>query len=111
MQERKERGDYKTRAYFLIKEALLASGGEHLRADDIYTVLHAKGEHIGLTTVYRQLSRLCDEGFARKIATERMIEEAERLGADAIVAARFTTSSIMQSAAEIMVYGTAVKFR
>ena len=70
MQERKERGDYKTRAYFLIKEALLASGGEHLRADDIYTVLHAKGEHIGLTTVYRQLSRLCDEGFARKIATE-----------------------------------------
>ena len=48
---------------------------------------------------------------ARKIATERMIEEAERLGADAIVAARFTTSSIMQSAAEIMVYGTAVKFR
>lgn len=48
---------------------------------------------------------------ARKIATERMVEEANRLGADAIICTRFATSSIMQSAAEIMVYGTAVKFR
>ena len=48
---------------------------------------------------------------ARKIATDRMIEEAEKLGADAIVCARFGTSSIMQGAAEIMAYGTAVKFR
>ena len=48
---------------------------------------------------------------ARKIATERMIAEAERLGADAVVSVRFATSSIMQSAAEIMIYGTAVKFR
>lgn len=48
---------------------------------------------------------------ARSIAVERMIAEAEKLGADAIVCARFATSSIMQSAAEIMAYGTAVKFR
>ena len=48
---------------------------------------------------------------ARRIATERMVDEANRLGADAIVCMRFTTSSIMQSAAEIMAYGTAVKFR
>ena len=48
---------------------------------------------------------------ARKIAMDRMIEEAKQLGADAIVSVRFTTSSIMQSAAEIMAYGTAVKFR
>ena len=48
---------------------------------------------------------------ARRIATERMVEEASRLGADAIVCMRFATSSIMQSAAEIMEYGTAVKFR
>ncbi len=40
-----------------------------------------------------------------------MIEEAERLGADAIVCVRFGTSSIMQGAAEIMAYGTAVKFK
>ena len=48
---------------------------------------------------------------ARRIATERMVDEANRLGADAIVCMRFTTSSIMQSAAEIMAYGTAVKFK
>ena len=48
---------------------------------------------------------------ARRIATDRMVEEANRLGADAIVCMRFATSSIMQSAAEIMAYGTAVKFR
>ena len=48
---------------------------------------------------------------AREIATNRMIEEAERLGADAIVCVRYNTSSIMQSAAEIMAYGTAVKFK
>ncbi len=48
---------------------------------------------------------------ARKIATDRMIAEAEKLGADAIVCFRYSTSSIMQSAAEIMAYGTAVKFR
>lgn len=48
---------------------------------------------------------------ARQIALDRMIGEAEQLGADAIVCARFGTSSIMQGAAEIMAYGTAVKFR
>ncbi|MBR2660521.1 MAG: YbjQ family protein [Clostridia bacterium] len=48
---------------------------------------------------------------ARKIATDRMVAEAEQLGADAIVCTRYGTSSIMQGAAEIMVYGTAVKFR
>ena len=48
---------------------------------------------------------------ARQIATERMTEEAKRLGADAIVGARYATSAIMQSAAEVMAYGTAVKFK
>ncbi len=48
---------------------------------------------------------------ARSIAVQRMTDEAEKLGADAIVCVRFATSSIMQSAAEIMAYGTAVKFR
>ena len=47
---------------------------------------------------------------ARDIATERMIEEAEKLGADAIINVRYATSAIMQGAAEVMVYGTAVKF-
>ncbi|MCR4876828.1 MAG: YbjQ family protein [Clostridiales bacterium] len=48
---------------------------------------------------------------ARSIAVDRMVSEARALGADAIVCTRFATSSIMQSAAEIMAYGTAVKFR
>ena len=48
---------------------------------------------------------------AREIATQRMIEEAKELGADAIVSVRYASSSIMQSAAEIMVYGTAVRLR
>ena len=48
---------------------------------------------------------------ARQIATERMVDEAMRLGADAIVGARYATSAIMQSAAEVMAYGTAVKLK
>lgn len=47
---------------------------------------------------------------ARDIATERMKEEAKKLGADAIINVRYATSAIMQGAAEVMVYGTAVKF-
>lgn len=49
-------------------------------------------------------------GKARDLATSRMVAEAESLGADAIVAMRYSSSSIMQSAAEVMAYGTAVKF-
>ncbi|QEK13020.1 YbjQ family protein [Crassaminicella thermophila] len=47
---------------------------------------------------------------ARAIATKRMVEEAEELGADGIVNIRYATSAIMQGAAEVIVYGTAVKF-
>ena len=46
---------------------------------------------------------------ARDIAIERMIKNAEELEADAIVGVRFTTSAIMSGAAELLVYGTAVK--
>ncbi len=47
---------------------------------------------------------------ARALATERMIEEAEKLKADAVVSVRYATSAVMQGAAEVIVYGTAVKF-
>ena len=47
----------------------------------------------------------------RAIATDRMVAEADRMGADAIVGVRFSSASIMQSVTEIMVYGTAVKFQ
>lgn len=48
---------------------------------------------------------------ARSLATKRMTEEAESLGADAVVNIRYASSSVMQGAAEIMAYGTAVKFK
>jgi len=47
---------------------------------------------------------------ARAIATKRMVAEAEALGADAIVNIRYASSAVMQGAAEVIVYGTAVKF-
>ena len=47
---------------------------------------------------------------AREIATARMIEDAMRYGADAVVNVRYTTSSVMQGASEILATGTAVKF-
>ena len=46
---------------------------------------------------------------ARQIATKRMVDEAEALGADAIVGVRYGSSAVMQGAAEVMAYGTAVK--
>ena len=48
---------------------------------------------------------------ARALATKRMVEEAEALGADAIVNIRYASSSVTQGAAEVIVYGTAVKCR
>ena len=47
---------------------------------------------------------------ARAMATRRMVEEAEALGADAVINVRFASSAVMQGAAEVIAYGTAVKF-
>ena len=47
---------------------------------------------------------------ARALATKRMVEEATSLGADAVVGIRYSSAAIMQGAAEVMAYGTAVKF-
>ena len=48
-------------------------------------------------------------GESREQAIDRMIEEADSLGADAIIGVRFQTSMVMQGAAEMLCYGTAVK--
>ncbi|MFQ5760698.1 MAG: YbjQ family protein [Acidiferrobacterales bacterium] len=48
---------------------------------------------------------------SREQAIDRMVAEAERLGADAIVCMRFTTSPVMQGSAELLAYGTAVEIR
>ncbi len=47
---------------------------------------------------------------ARALATQRMVLEAQNLGADAIVNIRYASSAIMQGAAEVIAYGTAVRF-
>ncbi|MBO5339672.1 MAG: YbjQ family protein [Oscillospiraceae bacterium] len=60
------------------------------------------GEIVGYTQMLTE---------ARQIATKRMVDEAEALGADAIVNIRYGSSSVMQGAAEVIVYGTAVKFK
>ena len=48
---------------------------------------------------------------ARGIATKRMVDAAEALNADAVVGLRYASSSVMQGAAEVIAYGTAVKFK
>lgn len=59
------------------------------------------GEIVGYTEMLTE---------ARQIATKRMVDEAEALGADAVINIRYGSSSVMQGAAEIVVYGTAVKY-
>ena len=48
---------------------------------------------------------------ARQIATKRMVDEAEAMGADAVICVRYGSASLMSSAAEVVAYGTAVKFK
>ena len=60
------------------------------------------GEIVGYTEMLTE---------ARQIATKRMVDEAQALGADAVVNVRFGSSSVMQGAAEVIAYGTAVKLR
>ena len=48
---------------------------------------------------------------ARQIATKRMVDEAEALGADAVINVRYGSASVMQGAAEVIAYGTAVRYK
>ena len=59
------------------------------------------GEIVGYTEMLNE---------ARQIATKRMVDEANALGADAVINIRFGSSAVMQGAAEVIAYGTAVKF-
>ena len=60
------------------------------------------GEIVGYTEIIMS---------ARQIATKRMVDEAENLGADAIIGVRYGSSQVMNGAAEIIAYGTAVKLK
>jgi uncharacterized protein YbjQ (UPF0145 family) len=48
---------------------------------------------------------------ARALSTKRMVEDAKAMGADAIVNIRYASASVMSGAAEVLAYGTAVRFR
>ena len=66
------------------------------------------GKDIDTLSLQLHVTKMLNE--ARALATKRMVEEAEGMKADAVVNIRYATSAIMQGAAEVMVYGTAVKF-
>ncbi len=80
--------------------------GSTVRARNIGRDIFAGLKNIvgGEISEYTQL--LAD---AREQALQRMLQDAEKLGANAVVNVRFTTSQVMQGAAEMLVYGTAVK--
>ena len=46
---------------------------------------------------------------ARKLATDKMVKNAQQMGADAVICVRYSSSEVMQGAAEVLVYGTAVR--
>ena len=59
------------------------------------------GEIVGYTEMLNE---------ARQIAVKRMVDEAKKLGADAVVGVRYGSSQVMSGAAEVIAYGTAVKY-
>ena len=89
----------------VIKETLGLVRGNTIRSRNIGRDIMAAFKNIvgGEITDYTKMM-----AEAREQATDRMIEEAKGKGANAVVAVRFTTTSIMQAAAELLVYGTAV---
>ena len=91
-----------------------------------YTITHTLGTVIGNTIRARHIGKDISAMLrsivggeikeytgmlaeSREQSIQRMIEKAEEMGADGIVGVRFQTSMIMQSTAELLVYGTAVK--
>ena len=74
----------------------------HMGKDIAQSFKHLVG---GELTAYNEMMN-----EARAIATKRMVAEAEAMGADAVVNIRYASSAVMQGAAEVIAYGTAVKF-
>lgn len=82
--------------------------GSTIQSRDVCTDIAQSFQHFagGELKAYNEMM---DE--ARALATKRMVQEAESMNADAVVNIRYMTSSVMQGAAEVIAYGTAVKFR
>jgi len=89
-----------------IKESLGLVQGNTIRAKHIGKDIMAAFRNIVGGEIKEYTEALSE---ARESAIKRMIKEAEKLEADAIVCVRFTTSQVMSGAAELLAYGTAVK--
>ncbi|KPK84565.1 MAG: hypothetical protein AMS27_09535 [Bacteroides sp. SM23_62_1] len=92
----------------VIKETLGIARGSTVRARNIGRDIFAGLKNLVGGEISEYTKLLAD---AREEAIARMIRDAERLGADAVVNLRFTTSMVMQGCSEIMAYGTAVKLQ
>ena len=88
-----------------IKTSLGLARGNTIRARHVGRDIAAALRHI-VGGEIRDYTKMMAE--AREQALDRLIEEAESLGANAVINVRFTTSMIMQGASEILAYGTAV---
>ena len=91
-----------------VKEALGLVRGNTIQAKHIGKDIVAGFRQV-VGGEIREYTEMLSE--AREIALKRMIEKAEKLGADAVINVRFMTSAVMASAAEILAYGTAVKLQ
>ena len=91
-----------------VSEILGIARGSTVRARNIGRDIFAGLKNIvgGEIEEYTKL-----QAQSREQALQRVVEDAEKLGADAVINIRMTTSVIMQGAAEILVYGTAVKLK
>ncbi len=91
-----------------IASSLGIARGSTVRARNIGRDIFAGLKNIIGGEIHEYTKLLAD---SRENALERMIKDAEKMGADAVVNVRFTTSAVMQGASEIMAYGTAVKLK
>lgn len=91
-----------------IAETLGIVRGSTVRARNIGRDIFAGLKNIVGGEISEYTKLLAD---AREQAIKRMLDDAQNLGADAVVNVRFTTSQVMQGAAEMLAYGTAVKLK
>lgn len=91
-----------------ISESLGIARGSTVRARNVGRDLFAGLKNLvgGEIEEYTKL-----QAHSREQAMQRMVQDAEKMGADAIVCVRLTTSMVVQGAAEILAYGTAVKLK